>query len=201
MRVLVLVDDDRIALAGLHAAVCQAAAAQVGDHIAGFRTFVAGNIDDLHDMVVVLAAADGQAHSFGHYGSVFVNAASLRRLVLGDHVAGDLVELRKDVVALPGLHCDLSEHLIFCFLHTVIEQLQVNSSFSLAGARAHGMFCAAEAAPGRTVCFALPKRRPAGCIQYYIAALLYHFSAAPSRGNQRQAVTASPLPDRLNFFV
>ena len=112
---------DCIALALFYAVVRKAAAAEIRDNIAGLRTFVTGNIDDMHNARFVRASACCLSDSFRYDCSVFIYAASLRRLVLRNDISRDPVELGEDFMPIPCLNSNLSEKFIFGFLYTVVK--------------------------------------------------------------------------------
>ena len=54
----------------------QTATAGVRDHIAAGGALVAGNVDDVDDVRIVLRAAHGQLHALGQNGALFIYAAA-----------------------------------------------------------------------------------------------------------------------------
>ena len=117
---LVLVEADGTALADVLAAVCDTAAAGLGDSIAAHRAFVAGDVDDLDDVGVLLVAAERHADAFADDGALLVNAAAHRRLrSLDDHLGNLGVAVEQSVFE--SQPRDFTKDFVFQKLYLGIE--------------------------------------------------------------------------------
>ena len=120
MRVVVFVKGDRAARAGAGAAVRDTAAAVGADAVAADGTFVAGDADDLDDVVVFPVPAHGDLHALGHDGALLVDAAAHGAPGTG---GDDLGDVQVAVLERPGVGMarDLLEHLVLELLDIGVE--------------------------------------------------------------------------------
>ena len=117
---LVLVEADGAALADVLAAVRDAAAAGFGDGVAADRTLVAGDVDDLDDVGVLLVAAERHTDAFADDGALLIDAAAHRRLrPLDDHLGNLGVAVEQLIFKRQPR--DLAENLVFQMLYLGVE--------------------------------------------------------------------------------
>ena len=117
---VVMVKGDRAALADVLTAMRQAAAAGGGDFIAGSRAFVAGDVDDLDHVVVVLVAAHGDLHALAENGALLEDAAAHGGFLAGGDDLGNIKDILQQC-AVPGVAGDLTQHLVLEVLYLRIE--------------------------------------------------------------------------------
>ena len=120
---LVFVEIDGVAGAGLLAAVGNAATAVGGDQIARYGAFVAGDVDDLDDLVGVFGhAVDGDLDALGQNGALFIDAAAHGGLGAGGDQLGDAGEAFHQV-AFEGMTGHLTQNFIAQVLNLGIKSL------------------------------------------------------------------------------
>ena len=73
---MMLVERDGAEAADVLAAVCKAAAAGVGDFVSAHRALVAGDLDDLDDVGVILVSAHSELYSLSENGALLIDAAA-----------------------------------------------------------------------------------------------------------------------------
>ena len=112
MRFLIFVKGDSPAFAHVLAPMSQTAAAHVCNFVAGNRTLVAGNVQNLNYVVNIFMSASGHTDSLAHYSSFFVNTAAHCGFVLYNSF-GYVVKAGDQVVVVICMSCHLSKNLIF----------------------------------------------------------------------------------------
>ena len=112
-------DGDGIFGTHLLAGVHQTTAAHIGDYHAASGTFVAGFVEYLHHIGVVLVAAHGQMHTVHKHGTFLVYAASGVGLGTGGNGARYGICIFQ--TTLVGPFDDLLEHLVFNPLYVSIK--------------------------------------------------------------------------------
>ena len=105
---LMLINDNRVAFALFHAVMRQASTAEIRYDISCLRAFVTGNVDDMYDSGLVWTSARRLTDSLCDNGSVFINTAGLRRLILRDDISRNAVKLRKNLLSVPCLNRNFS---------------------------------------------------------------------------------------------
>ena len=76
VRHVIRVERDRTETAGVFATVRKATAAGVRHFVAAHRTFVAGNIDHLYHVGLIVIQPHGDTHTLGKNSAFFVYAAT-----------------------------------------------------------------------------------------------------------------------------
>ena len=120
VRLLLLIKRDGAAAAYVLAAVCKTTAAGLCDDMAADRAFVAGDINDLNHVGVVLIAAHGYLDALGQDRALLVYAAAHRRRLAGDYFLRDVKECFIEI-GVPRMLCDRAQNLIFEMLDLSIE--------------------------------------------------------------------------------
>ena len=119
IRVVELVVRYRAAAAGILTAVGKTAAI-LRDGVAARRAVVAGDVDGLDDVGVVLIPAGGHFDALSKYGALFIDAAAHRRHLAGDDLLGD-IKAGAVKVALPSVLGNGAQDLVFQMLHLCIK--------------------------------------------------------------------------------
>lgn len=97
-----------------------AASARGGDENAVNRALVAGNVDDLDDVRIILVAAERELNTLLKYRAFLVDAATHARLGTGDDFLGNIgVNARH--IAVVGAFDYLFEYFVFQFLYFCVE--------------------------------------------------------------------------------
>ncbi len=120
VRHMVLVEIERLFLTHIVAAVRQTAAAGLGDFIAAHGTFVAGDVDDLDDVGIVLVAAHRQLDALAHDGALLIDTAAHRRFFSGHDDLRNVEQIFRQR-AIPRLTGHLPQNLIFEMLNLCVE--------------------------------------------------------------------------------
>ena len=120
VRLHVLVKGNRVARADVLAAMGQTATAGVRDHIAAGGALVAGDVDDVDDIWVVLRAAHGQLHALGQNGALFIYAAAHGGRLARNDFLGNIGNGFQQVVV-PGVARHAAQNLVFQVLNFGIE--------------------------------------------------------------------------------
>ena len=124
---LLLVDDrlfvdnrNRASRADVLTTMNDAASARGGDENAVNRALVAGNVDDLDDVRIILVAAERELNTLLKYRAFLVDAATHARLGTGDDFLGNIgVNARH--IAVVGAFDYLFEYFVFQFLYFCVE--------------------------------------------------------------------------------
>ena len=117
---LVVDDLDGVFRADLLTAVHDAAAAGGRDEYAADRALVAGDIDHLDDVRIVLVPAQRKFDALLHDGALFENTAAHRRLGPGRDLFGD-VDINVVVAMFVFVADDRLQNVVFEFLYGGIE--------------------------------------------------------------------------------
>ena len=120
MRHVIVVEAQSAEFTNVLSTVRKAAATGVGYLKAAYGTFVAGDVDDLDNVWVILVAAYGELYALTEYCPFLVNAASHSRLFSGDQLRGDIHKIIQKLI-LPSEARDLAENLIFKILNLSIK--------------------------------------------------------------------------------
>ena len=127
---MVVVEGDGLALAHVLAAVGQAATAGARHLIARSRALIAGDVDHLDDVGVLLVAAHGQLHALAQDGPLLVHAAAHGGHLAGHDGLGDLQHLFGGQ-AVPRAAGHLTQHLVLQILHLCVKLSHDNLPFSV----------------------------------------------------------------------
>ena len=117
---VITVKGQRTELAHVLATVSQTTAASVGDLVAAYGTFVAGDVDDLNDVGIFLVSTHGQLNALAQNGALLVHTATHGGLFTGRELLGNIHHILHELV-FPGKASNLSQHLIFQMLDFCIE--------------------------------------------------------------------------------
>ena len=107
-----MVEGDGSELSYVLATVSKTTAAGVGHLIAADRTFVAGDLDDLDHVRVVLVSAHSELHALSEDSALLVYAAPGGRLLARRDRLRNIENVLEKLVA-PGESRDLSQDLVF----------------------------------------------------------------------------------------
>ncbi|CDC60546.1 unknown [Clostridium sp. CAG:448] len=120
MRHMVLIKHDGAEFTHVLATVRQASAAGVCHFIPADRAFVAGNIDDLNHIRVVLVAAHCDLHTLGKNCAFLIDAAPHGRRLAGDDGLGNVNGGFRQAIC-PCLSGNLPQNLVFQVLYLGIK--------------------------------------------------------------------------------
>ena len=97
------VDDYSLSGADFPAVMSYAASADIGDHVTGLGTFIAGDGYHLDRILGSVEFAETYSHAFSDDGSVLIDAAAHGRFASLSHYVCYFIKGRKGVVTLPGM--------------------------------------------------------------------------------------------------
>ena len=120
MGYVLIVKCDGAAAADVLAAVSKAAAAGVCDLISAHRAFVAGDLQDLDHVGVILVSAHCELHPLGKNGALLVNAAAHCGGVAGNDLHRNVEDRLKQGIV-PCLAGYLAQDFVLKMLNFGIE--------------------------------------------------------------------------------
>ena len=92
---MILVERDSAEAADILTPVSQASAAGVSDFVAADGTFVAGNVNYLDHVGILLVPAHSNLDALGKYRTLLINTAAHGRGVSGDYYFGNVQKIVK----------------------------------------------------------------------------------------------------------
>ena len=117
---MVFIKADGTELTNILATVCKTAAAGVGNLVSADGTLVAGDVNNLDDIGVVLVAAHCDLYSLTENSTLLIYAATHCGLLAGCELFGNIHHILKQLV-LPCKSCDLTQNLILQMLYFCVK--------------------------------------------------------------------------------